>query len=122
MPAAGKCLAGGAFANFNASAINNLVRLSALGVLDATFKSGTGPDAPVHSIAFANAGKIVIGGAFTNYNAVPRAHFARLTAGGSVDNVFQIGAGANDLVRSVIAQEDSAIVIGGDFTQVSGLP
>ncbi|HEY0549016.1 MAG TPA: Calx-beta domain-containing protein, partial [Verrucomicrobiae bacterium] len=118
----GKILAGGAFGNFNTTNLNNLVRLDAFGALDNTFTAGTGPDGAVLSIATANNGRIVIGGAFSNYNAMPRAFFARLTPNGALDSLFNIGTGANGTVRGVVAQENSAIVIGGDFTVVNGLP
>lgn len=118
----GKILVGGAFGNFNTANINNFVRLNSFGALDSTFMTGSGPDGAVLSIVVANSGRIVLGGAFSNYNAVPRAFFTRLTPGGSVDSLFNIGTGANGIVRSVVAQENSAIVIGGDFTVVNGLP
>jgi uncharacterized delta-60 repeat protein len=118
----GRVLAGGSFSNYNAVNIKNLVRLGATGVLDNSFKSGTGPDGAVLSIAPAAAGRVVIGGEFLNYNAVPRAGFARLTPNGGVDRGFDIGTGANAPVRAVVAQENTAIIIGGDFTVVNGLP
>ena len=118
----GQVLAGGAFTSFNGASILNLVRLSATGALDGSFQTGTGPDSAVHSVGVALNGKIVIGGAFTNFNGSPRARFARLSAGGTLDGVFSIGSGANDVVRSVAVQPDTAVLIGGDFTVVNGLP
>jgi uncharacterized delta-60 repeat protein len=118
----GRVLAGGSFSNYNAVNIKNLVRLGATGLLDNSFKSGTGPDGSVLSIAPAAAGRVVIGGEFLNYNAVPRAGFARLTPNGGLDRGFDIGTGANAPVRAVVAQENTAIIIGGDFTLVNGLP
>jgi uncharacterized delta-60 repeat protein len=118
----GKVLAGGAFSNYNAAAARNLVRLETSGLLDNSFKSGTGPDATVFSVASSLGGRMVIGGAFLTYNALPRAGFARLTPNGGVDRIFDIGTGANGTVRSIIAQDNTAVVIGGDFTEVNGLP
>jgi uncharacterized delta-60 repeat protein len=118
----GRVLAGGSFSNYNAVNIKNLVRLGATGLLDNSFKSGTGPDGSVFSIAPAAAGRVVIGGEFLHYNAVPRAGFARLTPNGGLDRGFDIGTGANAPVRAVVAQENTAIIIGGDFTVVNGLP
>src|SRR5678815_494673 len=39
---------------------------------------------------------------------------------GTVDNAFEPGTGANDLVRAVAVQTNGAAVIGGAFTNVDG--
>lgn len=99
------------------------MRLQPLGALDTTFKSGSGPDGEVFAVSLgANGRSSSLGGGFTNYNEVPRARFARLNQNGSVDNVFNIGTGANDTVRALAVQDDSAVIIGGDFTVVNNLP
>jgi len=118
----GRLMAGGSFSNYNTTNINHLVRLTSVGVLDSSFKSGTGPDGAVFSIAPAASGRVVIGGAFLTYNDVPRAGFARLSPNGGVDRNFDTGTGANAPVRAVVAQENTALIIGGDFTIVNGLP
>src|SRR5205814_9166105 len=46
----------------------------------------------------------------------------RLNPDGSVDVGFNPGAGANNTVLALRMQPDSALVIGGRFTTVDGLP
>ena len=118
----GQVVVAGAFTHYNGSNKFNLVRLDANGALDGSFQTGSGPDGEVRSVGVALNGKIVIGGAFTNFNGSPRARFARLNAGGTLDGVFNIGTGANNLVHSVAVQTDTAVLIGGDFTVVNNLP
>ena len=115
-------MAGGSFSNYNTTNIHHLVRLETTGLLDSSFKSGTGPDGAVFALAPTAGGRVFIGGAFQNYNAVPRAGFARLSPNGGVDRGFETGTGANAPVRAAVAQENSALIIGGDFTFVNDLP
>jgi uncharacterized repeat protein (TIGR01451 family)/uncharacterized delta-60 repeat protein len=116
-----KILAGGSFTSFNGVPRNNLVRMFAGGVLDANFTTGAGPNSIVNTIALAPNGKIFIGGDFASYNGVLVNRIARLKSDGTLDFVFIAGAGANGTVRTSIAQSDTAIIIGGDFTEVNGV-
>src|SRR5208283_4025049 len=61
------------------------------------------------------------GGLFTNVNGSAMNYIARLNANGSVDSSFQPGAGANNGVFSIAVQTDSRIVVGGEFTDCSGV-
>ena len=118
----GRIVAGGSFSNFNALNVTNLVRLSATGLLDSSFQTGSGPDGEVFALAQAGGGRLALGGAFLNYAGTARAGFARILANGGLDTNFNPGSGANAAVRAVAAQENSALIIGGDFTVVNGLP
>ena len=91
--------------------------------VDTTFAVGSGPNATVYAIAAyptnsALAGKVLIGGAFTNVNGFALNHIARLNGDGSVDTNFDLNMGANDVVRAIVIQNDGRILIGGDFTNV----
>lgn len=39
---------------------------------------------------------------------------------GSLDNTFQSGIGANNIIRAVVVLPDDKILIGGDFTNYNG--
>lgn len=118
----GKVVVGGGFSGFNGAAINNLVRLESSGLRDTTFNVGSGPGGVVHSVGVSSLGRVVIGGAFSTYNGVLRAGFARINANGTLDTLFNIGTGANAPVRSLVVQDNTAVVIAGEFTEVNGLP
>ena len=78
--------------------------------------------AAVNAVAIDAHGRIIIGGNFTNYNGTPRNYFARVARSGGLDFMFNIGSGANDMVRAVAVQPDTAVFIGGDFTVVNEIP
>jgi len=64
----GKILVGGGFDNYNAQPVGGAVRLSASGVLDATFNSGRGAfDNVVQAIVVEPDGQLLVGGTFTRF-------------------------------------------------------
>jgi uncharacterized delta-60 repeat protein/uncharacterized repeat protein (TIGR01451 family) len=117
----GKIIIGGGFTTFNGVSKNYLARLNADGTLDNTFNIGVGADSYVKSIAIQADGKIIIGGWFTTFNGVSKKSLARLNDDGTLDNTFNIGVGANNVVRSIAIQADGKIIIGGDFTTFNGV-
>jgi len=117
---------GGAFSTISGGYSPNIARLNNGGTLDTTFAVGSGPNAQVYAIAAyptnsALAGRVLIGGAFTNVNGFALNHIARLNGDGSVDTNFDLNMGANDMVRAIVIQNDGCILIGGDFTNVNGV-
>ena len=123
---------GGAFSSIAGGAVPNLARLyggstnSAGGSLDTSFATGSGPNNTVYAIAVYPtnspfAGKLLVGGAFTNINGFTLGHIARMNGDGSVDTSFGLNwAGANDIVRAIAIQTDGRILVGGDFTNFNG--
>lgn len=93
------------------------------GNVDYEFVSG--PNAPVHSVAIAPrggleefAGRVVIGGEFTQIDAISANRIARLLPNGLFDSSFNAGAGANGIVYAVAVQPDGKVIVGGNFTQI----
>jgi len=117
----GKIIIGGAFITFNGVSINRIARLNADGTLDVGFNSGSGSNNIVYSSAIQPDGKIIIGGDFTSYNGTTKNFIARLNNDGTIDNSFNIGAGANDRVNTITIQPDGKIIIGGFFTTYNGI-
>jgi uncharacterized delta-60 repeat protein len=76
----------GSFSSVNGSPRERFARLHPDGDLDTGFDPGTGPSGAggANAIAIDPDGKIVIGGAFTNYNGVPRFRIARVLGGPSI--------------------------------------
>ncbi|MCX6904851.1 MAG: delta-60 repeat domain-containing protein, partial [Verrucomicrobia bacterium] len=66
-------------------------------------------------------GKVIVGGVFTSVNQVNRNRLVRLNANGSLDTAFDVGSGANNTVYALLFEPDGDILVGGAFTEVSGL-
>ena len=97
-----------------------IARLNSDGGLDTGFNPGSGANSNVEYLALQSDGKVLIGGAFTNFNRTARIRIARLNGDGSLDAGFDAGLGANDSVFSVAVQSDGKVLIGGWFTNVNG--
>jgi uncharacterized delta-60 repeat protein len=67
-------------------------------------------------------GKILFGGAFTNYADSGRNRIVRLNPDDSVDSSFDPGSGPDGTVRAIALQPDGRILICGDFTHYNGIP
>ncbi len=117
----GKFLIGGDFTVVNGTSRGHIARLNADGSLDLSFDPGLGANDSVRAVAVQKDGRIVIGGLFNNVNGAQFNRVARLNANGSVDNTFNPGLGANDLVASIALQPDTRIVLGGQFTLCNGV-
>jgi uncharacterized delta-60 repeat protein len=66
-----------------------VLTIAEVGVVDASFNTGTGPDGRVESLAPYPGGKIMIQGSFIgNVNGIPRPGLARINADGSLDSGF----------------------------------
>lgn len=88
---------------------------------DVTFNQA-GINSDVLSVALQSDGGIVAGGNFTTVNGIPRSHFVRLLANGSLDTGFMDGlSGADKSVNTVAVQSDGRILLGGAFGNVDGV-
>src|SRR5204863_9735968 len=45
---------------------------------------------------------------------------ARINPNGSFDNSFNVGTGPNGVIRAVAVQPNGQVLVGGDFTGISG--
>ena len=115
-----KLLIGGLFTSVHGVTLNGIARLHSDGRIDSTFDTGTGANGIVYAIAIQDDGKILIGGNFSSVNGFTRNNIARLHADGSVDQTFDTGTGANDIVLALALQADGKVLIGGFFTEVRG--
>ncbi len=118
MQADGKIIAGGTFSAYNGTAVENMVRLSGNGSLDATFLPAF--DRAPSVITIQPDGKILAGGNFTTVNGQPRARIVRLNTDGSIDAGFNIGSGFDRDVNAIVLQEDGKIIVGGAFAKFNG--
>jgi uncharacterized delta-60 repeat protein/uncharacterized repeat protein (TIGR01451 family) len=112
----GKVLIAGDFTSFNGTARVRVARLNADGSLDTTFDPGANaPNAAVNAIALTSAGRVVIGGDFTQLGSVAINRLARLFANGTRDVFFNPGAGVDGPVYALAAQPDGNLLVGGEF-------
>jgi len=118
----GRIVLGGDFTKFNNVDRAGIARLNADGSLDTSFDPGTGVDASVWAVAVQPDAKVLVAGDFTEVGGVERLRYARLNPNGSVDTGYEVGEGADALVRALAVQSDTAMAIGGDFTHANGLP
>lgn len=118
---AGKVLVAGDFSRFNGQWSPGVVRLNPDGSVDPTFRVGTGANGTVRAMVLQPDGRIVIGGAFTEFNGQGRLRLARLLDNGSVDPSFDPGPGADDTVWSLAVQPDQRILVGGAFRRCNGV-
>ena len=129
-----KVIVAGGFTNYNATGKNYLIRLNADGTEDTSFSNNavvSGSTAKfnqtIYKVLVQSDGKILVGGAFTNYPAsaptTGNTYFIRLNSDGTEDTVYnatanRIGSTAkfNNIVISFSIQTDLKLLIGGEFT------
>jgi uncharacterized delta-60 repeat protein/uncharacterized repeat protein (TIGR02543 family) len=117
----GRILIGGGFYEYNGEQqINRIARLNFDGSRDRTFDIGIGTDNSVNSIVLQSDGRVLIGGGFSDYDETPMYRIARLNTNGSLDGTFTPGAGANNVIQSIVLQSDNRILVGGNFTTYDG--
>jgi uncharacterized delta-60 repeat protein/uncharacterized repeat protein (TIGR01451 family) len=117
----GKVLVGGQFVSFNGVIKNGIACLNSDGTISNSFNTGTGANASVYSLILQPDGKIIVGGQFTTFNGVANKRgILRLNSDGSIDNTFNAGTGADDVVLTLALQSDGKILVGGLFTSFNG--
>jgi uncharacterized delta-60 repeat protein len=105
-----KILIGGGFRSYNGVAKFALIRLNSNGTVDMPFTQGL--NFPPYNIIIQPDNKIVVVGEFT----LPTNRIVRLNTDGSVDNTFNVNAGASDHIYGSAIQNDEKIVCVGRFS------
>lgn len=117
----GKLIVCGDFSMVNGLAHTRIVRLYEDGSVDPNFDPGSGLNGLVFSIAIQPDWKIVLGGAFNNYNGTSCHNLIRLLPDGSVDTSFEVGVGLDNQVQTICLQSDGRMLIGGWFSSYDGI-
>lgn len=117
-----RIIAGGNFTHVSGFTKNRILRLTALGNEDATFQTGSGFNGTTQCIKVDANDKVIIGGAFTTFNGTNISRIVRLNENGTIDTSFQVGTGANGLVRAIDIHSSGKIVIVGDFDTINDVP
>ena len=116
----GKIVVVGEFTTYRSVTANRIVRINTDGSLDTTFNSGgSGFNNNVYAVAIQSDGKIICGGAFTNYNGSGAAYrTVRLNTDGTRDTGFS-SATPNGEIYSISVLSDNKVLFGGYFTAIS---
>lgn len=79
------------------------------------------PSIRVNKVLELPDGKILMGGAFTNYGGSGKNHLVRLNSDGTVDPTWNpSGAGPSNQVMDIAVMADGRIVIAGNFVTYNG--
>lgn len=110
-----KIIVGGQFNTYQGIGVNYIIRLNSDGGIDTSFSIGTGFFSIVHTLDVQSDGKIVVGGAFTNYQGVGANYIVRLNSDGSRDTSFNLGTGFNNTINVISIRNDGKIIVSGFF-------
>ncbi|MBX2836749.1 MAG: delta-60 repeat domain-containing protein [Gammaproteobacteria bacterium] len=117
----GRILVGGEFTQTGFSVRNRIARVFTNGELDTGFSTGSGANSTITKMALQPSGKIVIGGLFTVVRGNTRNRIARLNTDSSVDATFDLGAGPDDNISSLLSQLNDKVLIGGFFANIGNV-
>ena len=73
---------------------------------------------PVSALGMQSDGKVIVGGAFTEFDGLSRTRLARLSSTGVLDTDFNVTVDGE--VRAIVVQADNSIIIAGSFANVKG--
>lgn len=115
-----KIIIGGYFTSYSGTTRKYIARINLDGSIDNSFSPIIGADNYISSTTIQSDGKILIGGAFSNYNGTSRKCIARINTDGSLDSTFNVGSSVNYIVNSISIQSNEKIIIGGSFDTYNG--
>lgn len=122
----GKILVGGMFSTYNGVSRSGILRINSNGSLDTSFDPGSTASLGVYDIDVQPDGRIMISGAFSDFQGSPSRGILRLLDNGDPDSTFASGngvSGADPRVSDlVLLPEDGKMVIGGPFEFFDGTP
>ncbi|MCB0763814.1 MAG: hypothetical protein R2815_13085 [Flavobacteriales bacterium] len=116
----GALLIGGPFTQYRGVPRQRIARILDNGAIDLSFKTITGFNSWVYTMAVQSDGKILCGGDFTSYNGTSARRIVRLESDGALDPEFQTGSGCNNWVYGIIWQPEGDVVVVGGFTNYNG--
>src|SRR6185295_11819620 len=85
-----------------------------------SFNPGAGANGPVHFVVVQPDNRVLLGGAFTSVDGIPRSRVARLNLDGTLDGSFAPVALTNGVVFCVAWQSDGKVLAAGDFMTTGG--
>lgn len=118
----GKVMVGGDFSYYHETQAMRIFRVLPDGILDPDFAMEWGPNFHVSSLAVQPDGKILAGGAFTQFNFEPHGSLVRLNPGGDLDDTFDPGTGFIGTIHDIDLLSDGRMIATGSFNSFNGQP
>lgn len=133
----GSLVIGGQFTQAGGATSNRIAVVSPAGVIDPVYSAttGLGFDNTVNDVVANPDGSVIAAGYFSTFDSATAPRLARLTPDGELDTAFEANLGSgfegtisstpdvvDGVIRSVVVQDDGAIVVVGDFATVNGIP
>jgi uncharacterized delta-60 repeat protein len=116
----GKIVVGGTFTSFNGNTCNRIVRLNSDGSIDSNFNVGSGFNSVVRKIFIQEDLKVLVTGAFSNFNGLPCYKLIRLNSDGSLDSTFSSNVDSNT-IEDIIVRNDNKILVSGSFQYIGAI-
>lgn len=110
---------GGFFTSYKGLPAPYLVRIRSNGNLDDSFALGSGFNAPVIAVALQPDQRVLVAGAFNQYQGSSVKGFMRLNSDGSRDECFSSGLGS-EFIEHIEIQPTGLALIAGQFVQYDG--
>lgn len=115
--------AGGDFTEVGDFNRGKFVKIHPNGQVDSLYFRDEGFDKSVYDIETLDKGRVLVCGDFSSPIRTSATRIARLNSDGTLDDNFRFeGTGPNKVVQSLEVKESGAILAGGAFTQVNGIP
>lgn len=115
----GRILAGGDFSSIGGQSQARLARIEPDGAVESGFNVGPGANGRVETLALQADGRIIVGGAFSQFDGQIREGIARLLSDGSLDSSFD-PAGTLATVHALALQPNGKLLVGGLVFQLMG--
>ncbi len=116
----GRVLLAGAFSGIGGVSRTNLAILTPDLAVDPGFDVGTGPNSGISTAIQLTDGRILVAGAFTQWNRKEHRRLVLLQPDGRLDETFDAGTGPDDVPFELVEQPDGSVLIAGRFTNLDG--
>ncbi|HTH48567.1 MAG TPA: hypothetical protein VMB21_13730, partial [Candidatus Limnocylindria bacterium] len=116
----GRVLVAGSFTRIAGVARRSLAVLRPDLSVDPGFDVGAGANSGISTAIQLTDGRILVAGAFTQWNGQSHRRLVLLQPDGRLDETFDIGTGPDDVPYELIEQPDGRVLIGGRFANLDG--
>lgn len=116
----GGVLLAGQFDQIGGLTRSGLARLRPDLTVDPDFEPVRQINGAIHAVAVLPDGRILVGGAFTQWNGAPVRRLILLDAHGRPDPAWSLGTGPDDVVLALTVSPEGQVFVGGVFGSIDG--